>query len=345
MNIQITKKNLIVLAIFISLFVIIVIIAIINGLQSNKEEVSTAQLIQNTPLSVSNKPVTFQGEISLDSNQNLKHVYSYEIDDTDVYMKAMKFVDKSGKNYVTDTSHYEMTVWGNYTADHMKVDDLTGKLSFYFEYGPAISAITGDKVIDYNDQFLSLLKMLNGNDDEYQISNYKTTKEGIRIEAYRYVDGFPIETGANAQYTDYIEVTSEGRLIRGSINLLEYKQLDEVELIETYDIDSIFSSSAGSYEYQEMIPVSYYDIDTSDKTIVPENSGLPAKIEDDASADFNGSLTSGCVAQSASIAYFYRSLSQGYLTPDYKIKCLGSTYKNGKPFEIPVMIYVDAMKK
>jgi len=345
MKIQITKKNLIALAIFIGLVVVIITFAIIKSFNSEDPEILPSQLTENTPLSVTSKSVTFQGEIALDSNQDLKHIYSYKINDENVYAKAMKFVDKSGKNYAVDNSHYKMIVWGNYMGEHIKVDDLTGKLSFYFEYGPTISFITGTDLADNNKQFIELLKMLNGSENEYKISNYKATQEGIRIEAYRYVNGIPIELGAQSQYTDFVEINSEGRLVRGGINLLEFKQVNEVELIKAYDIDSIFSSNAKYYEYQEMIPLSYYDFDTSTKIVIPENSGLPAEIDDSQTIDYNGSLTSGCVAQSASIVYFYRSIAQEYLAPNYKIKCLGSTYKDGKPFEIPVMVYVDAMKK
>jgi hypothetical protein len=345
MNIQLSKKNLIALAIFFVMMIIVFILALFQGSGKEENTITNSQLTQNTPLSTEDRSVTFQGDITFDNTQDLKMVYSYEIDDDDIYTKALDFVAKSNKPYEGDTSGYEITVWGDRAGEHMKLDELTGKLSFYFTTGPSLTLLTGNSSGDVNAQFIELLKTLNGNDEEYQVANYKITSEGIRYEAYRYINGFPIETGAHAQYTDFIEVDSAGRLIRGSINLLEFKQVKEVELVDSNDINNIFSSSAGYYEYQEIIPASYYGIEDSTTTVVPENSGLPVEVDDDFyPTDFSGALTDGCVAQSASVVYFYRSLSQEYLTPNFKVKCNGSTYKDGKAFEIPVIIYVDAMK-
>lgn len=233
-----------------------------------------------------------------------------------------------------ETSH----VWGDLFkegGEYIYYEELTDSLSIsfktpaYVEGGSAgISDETAAKSV-----FLNTINELFGNDYKYQINNVELSNREYRVEASRLVDGVPVELPGLAEYSDFLVFNESGYILRGQLLLAEFQDPLTIGIIDFDDLPELLTRDAYPANYTQGAPLNY----------VPKQSSAPVDHADTPGDEEAIEQSTSCVVTSAQVVYYYSTVDQLHLSPTYKLSCIGNITIDGLGFEVPVLVYTNAV--
>jgi hypothetical protein len=314
------KKKKLILLVIIGIFVIALIIALYLVFKSQTNPYPKEAINQES-LNSTTETIAL-GDTNIESSDGYLYTVSKMVMVEKVGEFAYSLSPKLIQTINEKGSYYE---WRN-GEDYVIYELEQNTVIFALKQG-----ITWNEASINGYSFTQFTKNYFGESWTYSTSESEKQPSGETIYyAKRQIEGMNVEMVLNNQSTDYL-ATKNGKIVYGKILLSDLAKVEgKLPLISSEDLDK------------------YLNLESYPKEIYPEYGPIQNTIlsaVDYKSEDFDTIVKTitNCKSSSASIIYLYKSLTQGNLTPVYKLDLQCEiTYKDTK-YTIPAIGYVNAI--
>jgi hypothetical protein len=139
-----------------------------------------------------------------------------------------------------------------------------------------------------------------------------------------------VESKIFNKYTDYLAL-KDGKIIYGKILLTDFEETElDAPLIDSTKLNELINIKGYPKEV-------FADYSVLQSSVLKDVDYLSDEFEELADT------LSNCVSSSNSVVYLYKSFSQTYLTPIYKIDMQCTVEYNSQQYSIPAVAYVNAI--
>lgn len=321
------------------LVIAIIIILIINSRRANQPSITA--LIE-TPLEggtahtvVVNKNIVEESEFpsSLDVYNLVQRNYNTEVDN---FLTLLKKSDL--KKTSVQSALYTWVQGEDYVEYIPNLQSLSFSFSTPVDTGIDVRVSDNESAKDYLEELFN--KLLSRN---YSFMNVKLSSSATQmiIEGNRVVNGFPLYLRGSKTYSDTIVLTKDGRVVSGSLLLMEYSQekKEKIRLVHISNLQSAMSNSQYPKEvFQGFIPGSV-EAEEGDGPI--EVDGILYGDVTELSAEFPKAISSS--AREVKLIYLFSDMSVTQLSPAYRIDSTGFVVFDSKTVEVPIVILANAL--
>lgn len=329
------------LATLIAAVVTLVLIFIYN-LISGAIEPTVTTLIDlplpiNSELEITVPKSTYE-DLDLKNRPTMDVFYAQE---TDYSSTIDVFLARIGKTNLPKTQYEELlTIWTN-DEDLFQYSQIKAEVFFRFSDPVAIPDVEfGFYNNDNGDEALAeVARALTGNVYSYTNIKVKETGSEFRIEGNREVGGTRIERPGIAEYSDYLVIQDDGKIVEGRFFIAEISDTSlRSKIIHPTNLQAIISEEI----YPKEISQGYA------RSITQEDYQVSSAVEESSFGDITlESLSFPQVTEMATesmeIVYFWDNYNYPEIFPVYKIEGTGEVTFNGKEYVVPMYVYASAL--
>lgn len=314
------KKKKIILLVIIGVFVIALIIALYLVFRSQSNKYPKDAISQGS-LNSTSETIAL-GDTTIEASDGYLYTVSKAVILEKVAAFAKNIMPKSIQTINETGSYYE---W-QYGDDYVIYELEQNTVIFALKQG-----ITWNEASINGYSFTQFINNYFGKNWSYSTPEGEKQSTGETIYyVKRIVEGLNVEMVLNNQSTDYL-ATKNGKIVYGKILVSEFNKVgNKLPLISSSDLDK------------------YLNLESYPKEIYPEYGTIQNTIlslVDYKSEDFDNitNTLSNCKSTSSSIIYLYKSLTQGNLTPVYKLDLQCELIYKETKYTIPAVGYVNAI--
>lgn len=335
MELKINKKTLIIIG---GLILLGIVIGVTVFLLTKGDDSSLPDDGIEIPLNYSEtRNVEIPSDTTLENKTSESYVYKISLEGRENLI--FDLVENSNVSHYSYRVSETLYQWGGADTTYVDLityDSTSQYVNFNTETPVSVSGVS--RPIDNEDEAyelaVSIAQEILGDSTDYALVNVEVEDGNYVVNFSRLVSDLKVEAPMLGDYSDTLTLNEDGQIVFGKILLANYYDSVAVDIVNFNQIGNYLSSENYPYTFIPGAPIGYLD-----SLVEPEGDfyEVPADSE-----PLGGDITS-CTAQSAELVYYYQSTYQTYLVPTYRIDCLGSTTIDGLKFDVPVLVYTNAI--
>jgi hypothetical protein len=329
------NKKLILIIIGIIAIAIITVVALLlkKDTTSQEGEIKVPDSLLDSTLEQSDDLQISEMEKTPDLSASAPLYYAEEITNVS---QVEEFIDNLGYSYernkaVTDNYY----TWGDENSDAI-FGYSTGDNILDVNIRTEIKALTQLNKDNAESVVTSYLNSL-GLDYDYHLSKMVASEEYYTIYLNRMLGDYPIETGNQYGYTDYLLFSSDGQLKYAQLLFVKFtnKLNYNVPLIDTDDLLSVINEA----EYPKQIRVD--DLDFIQSSEAEETTYMEGPYDDTTETVI--ATVNDCTPTDISLVYYYPKQTGIYILPTYKLSCISTATYEDSEYSVSSIVYTNAV--
>lgn len=313
--------------------VVIVLLLVNKEKVQDKEETKTPDFLLDTTLQNS-------GDLEISEMKKTPDISSsaplYYVEDTTNVSQVEGLIDNLGYSYERNKAIVENHfTWGDENSDAFfsySTENNILDVNIRTEI-KSVTKLNRDNTEEIMNSYLNSL----GLDYEYHLVKIVSTSESYTIYLSRMFGDYPIETGNQYGYTDYLLFSSDGKLEYAQLlfakftNRLNYN----VPLIDVEDLLAVINES----EYPKQIRVD--DLDFIQSTETEETTYMEGPYDNTTETVID--TVKDCTPTDISLVYFYPKQTGIYILPTYKLSCISTAIYENSEYSVSSIVYTNAV--
>lgn len=351
---SLTKEQLVGLSIaivFLMIGAVYFALVGIDGKSGQGSKIEPGSVEQPLPYSSDKKIVIDLEDKEVTEEIKYEELPVYQIVKENHYNTVQNFMSDIGMGFATKENYDDIVYYwkeGENTSFYItEYNSVLDKVFFRFETAksPRSLNVSSVRQEELGNFFQKFAQQYWGRDYKYQ--NFKVSFEGrnYKIEANRLIGDIPLYISGINTYSDYLVVTSEGKIVEGEFHLFDYdaESGEVLDLVQPDLLASVISRDDYPKEFNQLQPIGF------------DFSKYGAQEQEyDESGQFLGDLSitdyseiipevKQCNASKVTLVYLFVNNNSQYITPTYRIDCMGEVIVDKEEYDVPVIIYTSAI--